>query len=98
MDVRYEDGDLESLETDPSFRGRWSQAVVKAFRKRMQAIRAATDERAFYEMKSFHFEKLAGIRRHQHSMRLNDQFRLILKFEGKSPHKIVVIISIEDYH
>ncbi|MYB76846.1 MAG: plasmid maintenance system killer protein [Chloroflexi bacterium] len=98
MEVRYEDSELERLESDPSFRGKWSQSVVKAFRKRMQAIRAATDERAFYQMKSFHFEKLAGNRRHQRSMRLNDQFRLILKFEGKSPDKTVVVISIEDYH
>lgn len=98
MDVRYEDSELERLESDPSFRGKWSQAVVKAFRKRMQAIRAATDERVFYRMKSFHFEKLKGARRHQYSMRLNDQFRLILAYAGKSPNKIVVVISIEDYH
>jgi proteic killer suppression protein len=98
MDIRYEDSNLESLETDASFRGRWSQAVVKAFRKRIQAIRAAPDERVFYRMKSFHFEKLAGKRRHQHSMRLNNQFRLILEFEGKSPNKSVLIVSIEDYH
>ena len=98
MDVRYEDSELERLETDPSFRGRWSQAVVKAFRKRMQAIRAATDERVFYQMKSFHFERLRGARRHQHSMRLNNQFRLIVEYEGESPNKTIVVISIEDYH
>ena len=98
MDVRYEDSELERLETDPSYRGRWSQAIVKAFRKRIQAIRAATDERIFYRMKSFHYEKLAGARRHQHSMRLNDQFRLIVQYEGKSPNKTIVVISIEDYH
>lgn len=98
MDVRYEDSELERLATDPSFRGKWSQAVVKAFRKRIQAIGAATDERVFYQMKSLHFEKLAGARRHQHSMRLNDQYRLIVEYEGKSPNKTIVVISIEDYH
>ena len=98
MDVRYEESELERLESDPFFRGRWSQAIVKAFRKRMQAIRAATDERVFYQMKSFHYEKLAGARRHQYSMRLNDQFRLIVQYEGKSPNKTIVVISVEDYH
>ncbi len=98
MDVRYEDSELERLEFEPSFKGRWSQAVVKAFRKRMQAIRAATDERVFYQMKSFHFERLRGARRHQHSMRLNNQFRLIVEYEGESPNKTIVVISIEDYH
>ena len=98
MNVRFADNDLERLETEPSFRGRWSRAVVRAFRKRMQAIRAAPDERVFYRMKSFHYEKLAGARSHQRSMRLNNQFRLIVEYEGKSPNKTVVVISIEDYH
>ena len=71
---------------------------MRAFRKRMQAIRAAPDERVFYRMKSFHYEKLAGARSHQRSMRLNNQFRLIVEYEGKSPNKTVVVIAIEDYH
>jgi proteic killer suppression protein len=64
----------------------------------MQTIRAAEDERAFYALKSLHFEKLKGNRSHQHSMRLNDQWRLILQFEQTEEGKIVCIVSIEDYH
>jgi proteic killer suppression protein len=98
MDVRFEDADLDRLETDPDFDAGHAQAVVKAFRKRMQVIRAAVDERDFYEMKSFHFEKLKGDRGHERSMRLNDQWRLILRFEGQAPNKVVCVVSIEDYH
>jgi len=98
MEVRYRDASLDRLETDPSFDGGWSQVVVRAFRKRMQAIRAAEDERAFYAMKSLHFEKLKGNRSQQHSMRLNDQWRLILEFERTSDGKVVLVIGIEDYH
>lgn len=98
MNVRFADNDLERLETDRSYRGRWPQAVVRAFRKRMQAIRAAPDERVFYRMKSLHYEKLAGARSHQRSMRLNRQYRLIVAYEGKPPDKVIVVISIEDYH
>ena len=57
-----------------------------------------TDERDFYGMRSLHFEKLKGGRRHQYSMRLNDQWRLILEMEGKGHEKILVIVAIEDYH
>ena len=64
----------------------------------MQVIRSAPDERVFYGMKSLHFEKLQGKRSHQRSIRLNDQWRLIIEFEGKDPGKIVVVVSIEDYH
>jgi plasmid maintenance system killer protein len=31
-------------------------------------------------------------------MRLNDQWRLILEFEGEGTTKVVVVCGIEDYH
>ena len=98
MEARFRDKNLDRLETDPKYDGGFSQTVVKAFRKKMQVIRAADDERAFYALKSLHFEQLKGDRSSQHSMRLNDQWRLILELEGASPDKIVVLVSIEDYH
>lgn len=98
MEVEFSDSNLDRLETDPRFTGEFSAAVVSAFRRRMQMIRSAQDERDFYALKALHFEKLKGKRSHQHSMRLNDQWRLILEFKGKSPDKLVVIVSIEDYH
>ena len=98
MEARFRDASLDKLETDAGYTGGHSQGVVSAFRRRMQAIRAAEDERAFYAMKSLHFEKLKGNRDHQHSMRLNDQWRLIVELEGNAPNKTVVIVGIEDYH
>ena len=64
----------------------------------MQAIRSAPDEHVFYSMRSLHFEKLKGARDHQYSMRLNDQWRMILEFEGKGESKVVAVINIDDYH
>jgi toxin HigB-1 len=98
MEVRFRGKDLDRLEVDPKFDGGYAQAVVKAFRKRMQVIRAAEDERAFYALKSLHFEQLKGERAKQHSMRLNDQWRLILELVGTNTDKIVFVVSIEDYH
>ncbi len=65
---------------------------------RMQIIRAAPDERDFYAHKSWHFERLQGQRQHQHSLRLNDKYRLILELEGSGREKRVRIMAIEDYH
>lgn len=65
---------------------------------RLQAIQAADDERAFYALKSLHFEKLKGDRVGQYSMRLNDQWRLILEFKKLPSGKVVVLLGIEDYH
>jgi proteic killer suppression protein len=98
MEVRFRNAELDRLETDASYDGGWGQAIIRAYRKRMQVIRAAEDERAFYALKSLHFEKLKGDRCHQHSMRLNEQWRLILEFEGSGSGKIVLVIGIEDYH
>lgn len=96
--MSFADDDLDRLETDARYDAGRPQAVVKAFRKRMQLIRAAADERDFYALKSLHFEKLKGDRSHQHSMRLTDQWRLVLEFEGKGPKKVARVVSIEDYH
>jgi Txe/YoeB family toxin of Txe-Axe toxin-antitoxin module len=52
----------------------------------------------FYAQKSLRFEKLKGKRDHQRSMRINDQWRLILEIEGTAPKKTVRIVGIEDYH
>lgn len=98
MEVAFADPDLDRLETDPSFGMGLPPGVVKAYRKRLQGIRAARDERDFYAMRSWRFEKLKGQRQEEHSMRLNDQFRLILSFTGTGPEKWVRIIGIEDYH
>ena len=98
MEVEFASADLDRLETDPSFGMGLPAALVKAYRKRLQGIRSAPDERDFYAMKSWHFEKLKGARQHQHSMRLNDQFRLVLEFRGTGRDKRVCIVGIEDYH
>jgi proteic killer suppression protein len=98
MDVTFKDQSLDRLETDAAYSGGFGGDVVKAYRKAMQHIRAATDERTFYARKSFHFEKLKGGREGQHSMRLNDQWRLIIELHGKAPNKVVHVVEIDDYH
>ena len=98
MNVDFEDASLKRLEADAGFTAGYAAAIVKAFRKRMQLIRAAPDERAFYAMKSLHYEKLKGDRDGQSSMRLNDQWRLLLRVQQDEDGKTVVVISIIDYH
>jgi proteic killer suppression protein len=98
MEADFDDDSLRRLEEDPNYTGGFDPGIVKAFRKRMAFIRSAPDERDFYKMKSLHFEKLQGNRAGQHSMRLNDQWRLILRFEKREGGKVVVVVSITDYH
>lgn len=97
MDVTFADDRLDRLETDPAYTMGLSEALVKKYRMRMQSIRAARDERDFYAQSSLHYEKLKGKRKHQRSMRLNDQFRLVLEVTDEG-EKRIRIVGIENYH
>lgn len=98
MEVEFEDDDLDDLEVNPRATGGFPAGVVKGFRKAMQVIRNAVDERDIYAMKGLRFEKLSGDRKGQHSLRCNDQYRLIVKIDGVHPRKKIRVIEIEDYH
>ena len=98
MNVRHENPDLLRLETDKTFSAKLAPAIVGSFRSKMNFIRNALDERDFRAMRSLRFEKLHGDRAGQWSMRLNDQYRLIMKIEEGTPKNTVVILEIADYH
>lgn len=97
VNLRFRDRRLDKLETH-DFDAGYHPTVVKAFRRRLQQIRAAVDERDFYSQRSLRFKKLKGSRAHQRSMRLNDQWRLILEFEGRGAQRVVVVVGIANYH
>jgi proteic killer suppression protein len=98
MEVDFEEDRLDRLEVDRDYDAGFERAVVRGFRKLMQLIRAAPDERDFYALKSLHFEKMEGARSHERSMRINKQWRLIVELKGTSPNKRVLVKAIEDYH
>lgn len=97
MRVSFRSKKLETLESKPSESG-YPADAVRSFRKRLQFIRAASDERDLRAMRSMRFEKLQGARSHQYSLRLNDQWRLIFEFEDEEGVRTVVVVDIEDYH
>jgi proteic killer suppression protein len=96
---RFEDDDLERLYSDRSSRHpRLGADLTKQFRKAMQLIVAAKDERDLRNYRGLRLEKLDGKRQGQHSVRLNDQFRLILRFETDGEGRIVTVVELTDYH
>lgn len=98
MDVEFANDDLSRLETDPRFTGGWPQAVVRGYRKAMQAIRAAVYEADLYALRGLRFHKLKGDRSHQHAMSINKQWRLIVEIEEQQKERKIKVIGIEDYH
>lgn len=98
MDVEFADPNLDRLEEDARFQVGHADPVVRGFRKAMQAIRAAIDERDLYASKGLRFERLKGNRSHQRSLRINQQWRLIIEIEEREKKHCVRVIGIEDYH
>jgi proteic killer suppression protein len=98
MEVEFADDQLDRLEVDLQFTAGFGREIVRGFRKAMQVIRAAPDERDLYRLKGLRFEKLEGGRSHQRSIRINKQWRLVLEITGEAPNKIVRVMCIEDYH
>jgi plasmid maintenance system killer protein len=72
-------------------------AIVKAFASRMTVIRRITDERELYRFASFHFEQLER-NDEDHSIRLNDKWRLIVALREDKQGRYIWIDKIEDYH
>lgn len=57
-------------------------------------IGAATNIQDFRELKGNHFEALKGDRKEQYSIRINDQFRICFKWDGKDASHVEIV----DYH
>ena len=98
MDVEFGDESLDRLETAPRFNAGLPIGAVKGYRKVLNWIRAARDERDFYSFRALNFERLKGSRRHQYSMRLNGQYRLIMEFVENGGRRKVLLVEITDYH
>ena len=98
MDIEFSNEELRRLETDPTFDMGMPVAIGKGYRKVVGWIRAAQDERDLRVMRSLHLERLRGDRSHQHSLRLNDQYRLIIEIGKTDGRTRIVLVEITDYH
>ena len=94
----FEDDRLALIETDQAAQTKLPVAVIQSARRKLNAIRAATDERTLRNWKSLHYEKLKGSRNDQRSIRLNDQWRLVFTLNDQCSPQRVTVIGIEDYH
>lgn len=91
---------MRRLHEDSSFKHpRFGDDVTKSFRKKIGFVANCATVQDIRVMKSLHLEKLDGKRNGQHSIRLNDQWRAILRFEStETDGTTTVVIEIVDYH
>lgn len=99
MIIEYDDDDLRRLAEDANYAPRqWSRDIIRAFRKKIQLLAAAKDDRDLRNMRGLKFEQLKGARAGTSSVRLNDQFRLILRFRTEPEGRVVIVVELVDYH
>jgi proteic killer suppression protein len=96
--VEYASDELDRLARDADYRpAKWGPDVIRAYRKKHQLIEAAVDERDLRAIRSLRLKQLNGDREGTSSIRLNDQFRLILNFKNEG-ERVAVILELVDYH
>ena len=99
MRFEFEDDNLRRLYEEPDFvLPQLGPDLIKAYRKKVGFLAAAESEVDLRGYTALHFEKLAGGRAGQHSIRLNKQWRLILRVESDEQGRLLIIIEIVDYH
>jgi len=96
MEFELKDDELRAMLVTDS--GKYTPAVNKGFRKVINFIDSAENEHDFRVMRSLNFEQLKGDRSHQHSFRINIQWRLIVEIVKRKEGNLIRIIGIEDYH
>lgn len=99
MRLEFEDEELEHLAFEPEFRTRrWSQDVASAYRRVLNLISSAPSDHDLRQFKGLRLEKLKGKRAGTSSVRINDQYRLVLRFRTDDDGRLAVIIEALDYH
>jgi proteic killer suppression protein len=100
MNIRFENNDLEELYTRETgkYRCSLSPVVIERFFERMADIDAATAERDLRQLKAARLEKVPRECDGCYSMRLNAQFRLILKLTKIEGLPGAMIVDVRDYH
>ena len=68
--------------------------LVRPARKKLNMVHAAKELKDLLSPPGNRLEKLKGDRKSQHSIRINDQWRICFQFEGGNAHNV----TVEDYH
>lgn len=85
-------------ETERLFRGelarRLPSSIQRSARRKLLMLHAATELRQMAVPPGNRLEALKGARKGQHSIRINDQWRICFRWEDGNAHEVEIV----DYH
>jgi proteic killer suppression protein len=96
MRIVFADDSLGLVETAAAGETRLPASVIKAARRKLTVLRAATDDRSIRNWKSLHHETLQDDSRRY--VRLNEKYRMVFDLNERSEPPTTTIIAIEDCH
>ena len=88
---------FKNAETEALFAGRFSrrlQQLARVTQRKLQQIHAALELRDLSAFSGNRLEPLAGARRGQHSIRVNDQYRICFVWKDGDAEDVEIV----DYH
>lgn len=104
MKVIITNKELEHLFLNRKEKGspKYPPEVSKAFIKKVRIIQTVDNTQQLRQFKSLHLEQLKGDYEGQHSVRVNDKYRIILRIvkeeNGTTYIEVVKIDELVDYH
>ena len=90
MHVMFKNDKLERMAAEFAFTGGYPPRVVSAYRGRIQLIQAAPQEQALLQLRCLRMEG-CGNEASQHSMRVTDEWELMMAFEGSDDSRVAVV-------
>jgi proteic killer suppression protein len=94
MELIFEDKAYDRLEVDATYSHGFPAAVVGQYRSRIQLLRAARDERDLAAMRCLAFRPRRVRSRRQHSIRLNNQYCLIVELRRRPGETVLSIVEV----
>jgi proteic killer suppression protein len=98
MKIEFADADLRRICSDEAHKLGLPVAVIQAARRRLVQLEAATDERDLRNLKSLNYKKLKGDKDANHTVRVNDQYRIVFTLLDTENPPIINILAICDTH
>mgnify|MGYP003627638354 CR=1 FL=1 len=98
MKVEFAKDDLARICTDHAYKMGLPIAVIKAARKTLLKLEAATYERDLFEIGGLDYKIRKGGNNDTRQVRVNDQYRIFFTVSGEGDSAVATITFIGDPH
>jgi len=98
MEIEFGDDEIALICTDRAHKLGLPIGVIKSARRKLVLLHDAPDERTLRNWKSLNYKMLKGDKKRRRSIRLNDQYRMVISVDGKKQPPVVTVLEIGDTH